>query len=364
MTSNANNSHPQDEHPPPVEKVLVFQWTQFNATFPTDMDARKELHGKGGEPFMPECQHCRSAEVLVASGGKVIYCMSCRKNTWLMAQTFFHNIRRPRAWLFAIWLMERGIIPSLLQFHRLAGIAYSTAWNIFKKLSMVVEASMLTNFEAVSSSVFSLAVSRRSRETPARSHPCAEIEEVERMRPDKETSGAGSEAQMSPETVGEEEFDIGDLTEPEKQLRDLLKPEPIHFDDLIEKSGLATGQVSAALTMLEFSGIATCLPGNWYSRRSAMKGLHASNLLPVHSTLPKNAKALSQVIDAAIAFFRATFHGISRKYLQLFLALFWCHIDRIRWTLGSLLAACHQFDPITDEDVLSYVSPSLIKTSA
>src|SRR5262249_32070348 len=121
-------------------------------------------------------------------------------------------------------------------------------------------------------------------------------------------------------------------------------------------------QLSAALTMLEFSGIATCMPGDWYAIRTALKARPVRSMSP-HSHLSAAGQSLVNAIESALAFFRTTFHGVSRKYLQLFLALNWCRTDRTSWPLGALLAACHQSDPITEADVLAYVSPRLIKTS-
>ncbi|HEY9793094.1 MAG TPA: HigA family addiction module antitoxin [Candidatus Obscuribacterales bacterium] len=58
-----------------------------------------------------------------------------------------------------------------------------------------------------------------------------------------------------------------DLHGAEKTIFELLSDEKIHFDALIEKSGLQAGEISAALTMLELSEVITRYPYDWYSRR-------------------------------------------------------------------------------------------------
>lgn len=52
----------------------------------------------------------------------------------------------------------------------------------------------------------------------------------------------------------------------EKELYELLSYELTHFDALSERSGMATGELSATLTMLELAGAVTRHPGDWYSR--------------------------------------------------------------------------------------------------
>ncbi len=54
----------------------------------------------------------------------------------------------------------------------------------------------------------------------------------------------------------------------EKDIFELISAEPVHFDHLIERSGLQAGELSATLTMLELAGMVERLPGDWYSRET------------------------------------------------------------------------------------------------
>ena len=54
------------------------------------------------------------------------------------------------------------------------------------------------------------------------------------------------------------------------------------------------------------------------------------------------------------------FHGISKKCLQLYLASFWCSLDRSRWAPGALLKACLSHAPIRYQQILNFVSPSRV----
>jgi DNA processing protein len=53
----------------------------------------------------------------------------------------------------------------------------------------------------------------------------------------------------------------------EKEVHELLSNEPVHFDQMAEKTGLQAGALSSTLTMLELAGIAERLPGDWYVRK-------------------------------------------------------------------------------------------------
>jgi predicted Rossmann fold nucleotide-binding protein DprA/Smf involved in DNA uptake len=55
----------------------------------------------------------------------------------------------------------------------------------------------------------------------------------------------------------------------ERELFELISPEPVHFDLLCERSGIPAPELSATLTMLELAGVVTRHPGDWYSRAHA-----------------------------------------------------------------------------------------------
>ncbi|MBP9094006.1 hypothetical protein KBI23_23490 [bacterium] len=71
--------------------------------------------------------------------------------------------------------------------------------------------------------------------------------------------------------------------------------------------------------------------------------------------------SIASAIKAAIAYIRTYFHGVSRKCLQLYLAFFWCHFDRARWSQGAILLACLEHPPISYESIVRYVSPPAVK---
>ena len=152
------------------------------------------------------------------------------------------------------------------------------------------------------------------------------------------------------------------LSEQEKNVFDLLSESPVQFDFLCERSGINAGALSSALIMLELGGLAVRISGDRYVRKTADRCGKQIAVTASDSRWAATASAkVTTMVSAATKFIRITFHGISRKYLQMYLAAYWCQFDRNRWHNGSVLEACLQFGQITGDKILSYVSPSDIK---
>lgn len=104
----------------------------------------------------------------------------------------------------------------------------------------------------------------------------------------------------------------------------------------------------------------------WQNFNSASEDLSAVIAAYLESADRQLASSLSvelvaSAVKAAIAYIRTHFQGVSRKCLQIYLASFWCHIDRVRWSQGALLVACLEHPPITYESILHYVSPPVVR---
>lgn len=71
---------------------------------------------------------------------------------------------------------------------------------------------------------------------------------------------------------------IVELWGKEKDVYELLSSEPIHFEVLIDKTGMSAAELAATLTILELSGVVIKLPGDWYALPSSRQ--HSSPRLP------------------------------------------------------------------------------------
>ena len=159
--------------------IIDILWAQFNAQFPTKEDCWKELYrvANGINPF--KCRFCGKQGLEIFNDSRSAFCNVCHKKTWLTAGSFFNRIRVPKAWLGAIWFMEQGIVLSSSRFHSLAGIAQSSALNILRKLRVVIQNNLSDVSSQMPSGVFSRSFIKRSRMTPADSHPQAEEQNSE-----------------------------------------------------------------------------------------------------------------------------------------------------------------------------------------
>jgi len=191
----------------------------------------------------------------------------------------------------------------------------------------------------VSSGFFLSLFAKRSRETPANKKPVAEQDAIE--------TSTGSHDKVELEETSETL-----LSDPvEKTVYECLSLRPTPFDRICDRVQLSPGEISAALTFMELSGVISRLPGDQYVR-SQPAAANAAQLPD-----PAN-KAL---IDQVISFTRNTFQGISRKYLQNYLSLYWCHADRKRWHAGSLLELCFRSRVVSGKEILAYVTPPVVQ---
>ena len=224
----------------------------------------------------------------------------------------------------------------------------SSALILFKRIAIVVEDQMPDQATVVLSSAFLSVFGKRSRLTPANAHPRSEQEEFEKEL----------DAQMEDdESVGKANPADG-ISEQERQVYDLLSQSPMSFDALCARTGLSAGDLAASLTMLELNELAKRERGDQYVRLAPRptSESHSQWAGKGDSTNPT-----TMLISAFLKLASSHWRGISRRFLQKYLALFWCHIDRLRWQEGSLLDACLHFGKIRRDRLVNCVTPLLVK---
>lgn len=340
----------QDTPAKTLEVTLESLWQRFNTEFPTEEDCLEELYTRAAEEGLLKCRSCGSEHLDRTHGSRTARCRRCAKETWLTAGTFFHRIRQARPWLAAIWLMEHGVSLNSARFQRLVQIAYSSALAIFRKVSMVLDGQMGDGAPSLPSSLFSLLMCKRSRQTPSKAHPIAEQEEIERNH-----CAPAAASELSEEA---------ELSEQEQTVCAALSSEPVHVDDLCRRLDVDVSKLAASLIMLELAGAATRMPGDRYVRSSAIRGADVVGTTAQDSRAASAGDTMTTAVDAIIAFVREAFHGVSRKYLQNYIAAHWCILDRARWHSRALLHACLRRGYISRTEIRAYVTPIMVKVSA
>lgn len=336
------------------EDKITRLWSQYKRKYRTDEDCLKELYRIAQRESLLECGNCGN-QMEVAGSYKILRCKSCKMTCLLTSGTLFHGARKIKAWLGAIFLMERGVTPTSLRFHKLAKIAQSSALNILRKVRMAIEGNLQEDSEEVPSSLFWLIVCKRSRETPARSHPTEEEKQLVRDELDNPPVNEPA-SQQPPETEAAKKE--AELTGEKKIVFDKLSEEPQSIDDLCKATGLPSPNVAAALTFLELDKLVTSLEGDRYVVKSQETAEKKPS--PESHRRDLDHKALTTV-ELIIQFIFSRFHGSSRKYLQNYVSAHWWHVHRNDWGLGKLIKVCLLTAPITDNDIIAYVTPPHVK---
>ncbi len=386
---------------------------EFNNNFKTEDECLAEIYRAAKEAGLLRCRYCRKAHARRISGSRWLKCSNCKILTSLTARTLFHGIRLARPWLVAIWFMEHGVVLSSVQLHKLAGIAQSSALNILRKITTAIRENMKNSVEAPSE-LFYEVLCRRSRETPARKHPQAEQDEVndvnsttgqftrsegkdvkskpfyasdytnnlesnrlqlqvqteptgpfkslvelESLNQDRHTELARVAGSLEPLPSGKTTEEhlaraAGPSlpTDPQTKILECLSHGAVTEDVLCDRTGLGAGDLAAPLLFLELAGTIESQPGNKFVLCIPKLQCQRANEIP---------DRLKLLITGISAFIRLKFHGISRKYLQNYLAAYWCQVARTTWCEGSIMKLCLLFHPVSYRDILEYVSPINIK---
>jgi hypothetical protein len=318
----------------PALKIIRMLLAENLAKFPTNEDCLKELRRYIDE----KCTHCNSRRLLREVGRRDARCLKCNRKTWLTAKTFFSSIKKPRPYLMAIILLSHRIRISGAAFGRLMVISTSSAQHILKKVSTVL-LELLERYGApTKSSEFGSCVFRRSTESLPREHPHAEFDEIERRLA----------AQLN-----QDQALLDSLSADEKLVYQNFSDQPITQPSLEVRSGLPTNRIMSALTMLELAGLIENQNGAQYVKIKQPVKLPA---------IKKPHKNIIRYVTRSTRYIKRIHGGVSRKYLQLYLALFWCVLDK-RWSTEALLKACARYGKLSEREIASYVSPHMVQVS-
>ncbi len=366
------NSHRGDQERSQYFAQLVSEVEIIDKQFPTEEACLEEIWRRMHRGR--KCDSCGSSVMKRDFGARFGRCNGCNKKIWITSGTIFERMRNVRAHLVPICLVERGIPFNARQLQRLVGIAYSSAWAIFQKVMNEVNQVMIEKGIPVSSFDFNQVICKRSKETEARKHPSTEQEEVISQLVERDSKEAidhiiesrislflnpRTEAKTSGETENKETISITsknnddgssmNFCSSEKLIYKLLSSQPVSIDRLAAATGFETKVVAAALTMLELAQLIKCGPGDLFIRSTEA----------VLSPRPQDANVISE-INRAIDFIRRHFHGVSRKYLQNYLAAYWCAVDRSRWRKGALFKQCIRSRSRGRTELKLYVSPPTV----
>lgn len=325
----------------PVDLIVACR--EFDAKFKTNSDCIEELVKILGSKYL-YCRYCNSREVRRSFGSRTLICFACRRGSSVFTDTIYDGIKKPRAWLLANWLIGQGVEFNSNQFRIPARVAYSSALTIIKKLAIIIKSDLENEVEAIGSNMFLAIFNKRSSLTPAKEHPSSEQYEMEK-------SQAYLEDVVEDRFLDDEPIRptcLEELSEFDKRLYEYLSDDKLHFDQLIYQLQCSVGELCSAIFSLEMLDLIQRHGGDYYTR----KRIHTK--IEIQKSLD-NAK-----VRDFIDYIRTLYHGISRKCLHLYLALFWSKNHRVRWNRSALAEACRKHPPIKGKEVVSFVTPLVV----
>jgi transposase-like protein len=317
---------------------------QFNAQYPTEKDCVEKLKESFAVDGLIICHFCNSSKTEKIDL-RSFKCHDCKKYFFFTAGTFFDHVRHIKALMLAIWLLGNGVRFSASHFAELAGIAKSTAIGMVKKVALLMYRTMGDAEDSLNSSEFAKIFIRRSLCTPALEHPRAE----QRCAEDEYLAN-------SPEVqIAAHEKLLSALSNIETTIYHHLTPSPQDLDALEMQLKMETRVISAAVSSLELAGLIERAGGDKYMRPE-----HKIFVPPKSGDkdCPPEQEIYAQSV---VAFIQSSMHGIARKYLQLYVAIYLCFANRKKWSVGSILSACGRSKPIYLSEIQAFVTPLFVK---
>ena len=329
-------------------------WDKFSARFPDDDTCLREISLQ----LSLASTRCSCGAKISPGTGRSTKCPDCGEVCWLTKGTFFERKHCLQAWLAAIYAMDEKILFNAKELEEATGVAYSTAFLIFKTLSFIVKEAS-TGKDIHSRHLLEI-ISKRSRKTPKDKHPSAEQDDMELECANKkeEKSGQGKTGKKSRGRPGsknpatEDGLSADDL----KVLRALSKT-PQSIDTLCKKTGLTPGAITGCLTMLELNGLIESLPGGRFILREKEPSKRSEN----RPTVKKLSAKLERAVKGLTKIVRCLFHGSSRKNLQLNVAAVEYMLGERRKSKRSLLHLCNKFGPVKYKELRDYNTPLSVK---
>ncbi|MBX9688847.1 MAG: hypothetical protein K2X27_19215 [Candidatus Obscuribacterales bacterium] len=232
---------------------------------------------------------------------------------------------------------------------QLLEISQSTAWVILRKLASLKDLFPGWDLLLCRGIELSSAVCKRSRETPARRDPRFELQDSSEIEPLAISNITVIEPECS--DLRFENSNFSDDSD-EWLVKVALSNEPRSFDSLCAQTNLPVSRLNAALTFLELDGTATRCPGDKYVLNTESK---LGRSLP-QENLYLRSRSDSVLISDFVSWIRKTFHGVSFKYLQTYMAAYAFKDLQSLNSHASFLETCLKAPPLSYSQLIEYVS--------
>lgn len=354
------------------------------------------------------CRICGSSDVIVSDDFRQLFCQDCAAESRSTAGTFFHGVRKVRAWLFAIWISEHGFYVSSKWFASAISVSQSSALHIIKSTLLAAERNLdVSEFLEVSLSNLNRFFAKRTILTPAMLKPSQELEDVFKSYADCSKDEAWKNSESGDNNVSDivdvevEPIDVSSKGSPNPEfdfdfssaisssneslsadsvvsisenhslssVYRSLGSTPLTVDQISAITGLEWQEILAALTELEFDGLVTGLAGGAYVLNGDDRDgvvLRSENMSSEQSkqfeAKAKSANSRDDFFISARCFFRVILdiaHGVSRKYMSLYVA---CANLLVNGDLDdNFMEICLRTGYLGRKVLRSYITPDVLE---
>lgn len=316
----------------------------FNKRFPTDESCWLAVVRDMKKQGILRCKKCGSEEVEVSIENRTQTCNDCKKPSFFTAGTFFHRVRKIRAWMFAIYILDKGFYVSSKWLGYSIGVSQSSALHIIKSALLVFEQNeSVENGLMVKLVQFKKFFCKRSILTNALIKPIDEMSNLDedeeyseepKSKGRREKKKQANSASHIETAIAPGKSQSNDKTKEleEKVLTELSKGQR-SIDELVKLTKESSQTLLTVLTDLEFSFRIRAIAGGRFERLKGSLAKENANDRPLEGWLEEYRKgnqkegAEENSLDAfdSIAVFytvaRKLARGLSRKYIGLFVAL-------------------------------------------
>lgn len=362
MQKERERSHLEDLFEPHYKEKRQEILLSFNQVYPTDESCWQALVMHLEEAGLLYCRKCKSSIVEIRADHRVFCCKKCNKKGSTTAGSFFHGVKKLRAWFFAIWVLEKNFYVSSKWLGQTLEISQSSALHILKSSLYLIEDSLaVPECKRFSIQQFRLFFNKRSLLTPARKKPEDETEvteekgnkdETESSECKRKSQGSCTKSKRTPSKT-----DTADSTI--TQIIACLEKEKSTLDELIKRTKLASSKVLSALTELEYDGRIAATTGGKYSLSPQLKLNSQSQYTSIEQALKASAgdRRKKSIHDSFVLFEMISAEivkGFSKKYIGLYIGL--CNKLASANTKESFLETCIMSRYIGSRRIYKYES--------
>lgn len=370
-----------------VSEELAPFFEKFFLIFPSQEAVYDEIILELLKTDRLRCRKCNSpnAKFSDKKSHRNFRCGDCHARNSITAGTFFNGVTYIWIWRANVWLNDENILVSQNCLAQIFGISPNTSRKMQQSILVAMNDLGLSAVDQISSSHFLSLFSKRSLATDKWEHPQTEEDEYSQVKADKfETEPQTKETHATEEAESAADHclmpgaETSDLSEREVEIIEALKSGPKSIGEICQALGsFESAEVMTVLTLMELTGYIKQSVGNLYSLVELVKnttgsaislelrhaGLGVCAQANCHVCMPGN-KLMSTEDDfvSFFAFIKGIFHGISRKYLQLYLTFqyFRDPLICVESSRESLLSICLRHGYVGSKYLREYVSPPLV----